>query len=141
MKRARKTHGIWYDLCDHMKKWYFIRRPTVHFRRGKTVNGKRLFKEFDCTKMIGYPAMCRVDAYVKKHPEIKVVSVDDAFHASSSVVLVPHPKMGITAIYIPQCATNELNHFFLYPTHARPLVEAIAEMTKKCRRPMLIRRR
>jgi len=135
MKRARKTHGIWYDFCDHMKKWYFIRRPTVHFRRGKTVNGKRLFKEFDCTKMIGYPAMCRVDAYAKAHPEIKVLTVDDAFHAGSSVVLVPHTKMGITVIYIPQCATDHLNQFFLYSGHAKGLAEEVTKMAKRCRNP------
>jgi len=135
MKRARKTHGIWYDFCDHMKKWYFIRRPTVHFRRGKVINGKRSFKEFSSTKMIGFRAMCRVDAYAEKHPEIKVITVDDAFHAGSSVVLVPHPKMGITVIYIPQCATDDLNQFFMYPHCSATMIEEIAKMKKKCQWP------
>ena len=143
MSEARKTHAAWYDFCDHFKKWYFTVERTFHIRpKGKNsedgsreikfVDGKRKYREFDCTKMAGHLAMKRVDAYAKKHPEIRVVMVDDAYHASSSVVLIPHPTMGITAIYVPQCATDEKNQFFLYPSDAKPLARAIGEMTEEC---------
>lgn len=128
---TRKVHGTWHDFCNYMRKWYFIKRPTVHFRKKEIVNGKRLFKEFAGYKMVGYQAMRRVERYVEKHPEIKLVTVDDSFFAGSMIVLIPHPKMGITLLYIPQCGTDDTNQCFLYPHHSRDLMNELTSMKKR----------
>jgi hypothetical protein len=131
-KEARKTHGIWFDFCNHMKKWYYkevdeykLDKKTIEY-----VTTGKMIKEFDVTKMIGYDCMCRVEKYAEKHKEIKIISVDDDVYSSSNLVLIPHPQHGITAIFIPQ-NTNINNQFFLYPSCIENIQEELDAMKKK----------
>jgi hypothetical protein len=75
----------------------------------------------------GYAAIKRIESYAVNNPEIKIIRVDDAIYAGSILVLVPHPKHGITVLFIPQLAPEQ-NQFFLYETHLDGLMEALTEM-------------
>ena len=129
---ARKTHRIWFDFCDHMKKWYykeveeykFVGNTIEKIKTGKTV------KMFDVTKMVGYECMRRVEKYAEKHPEIKIVGVDDELYSGSDLVLIPHPKHGITMIFIPQCAYIN-NQWFLYPNYLENLQKVLEDMKQE----------
>ncbi len=110
--RTEKIHRIWWDFAEYMKQWY------------EDDDGN-----FDPEQLMGYEASERVYEYIKTHPEIIVVPCDDSHFMSSDIVLVPHPDMGITAIYIPQCCCS-INKLFLYPGHANALVSAINKLTE-----------
>ncbi len=89
-----------------------------------------MVKQYDPKGLIGYDVMERVEEYVKTHPDVVELSVDDDVFASSDLVLVPHPTMGITVTFIPQC-TNVQNTFFLYPNHIENLIKTLKEMQRK----------
>ena len=79
--------------------------------------------------LIGYEDQNLVESYAIEHPEIKVVGVDDDDFCSSILVLIPHPTMGITVLFIPQC-TSVQNSFFMYPGHIKGIEDAITELKK-----------
>jgi hypothetical protein len=112
-KRSDKIHQIWWDFCNHMKQWYFNESG-----------------DFDSELMIGYEASERVSDYAKDHSEIVIAYCDDDYFMGSDIVLIPHPEMGITVIYIPQCE-QQINMFFLYPNHLNYLIEKLNEVKEK----------
>lgn len=75
----------------------------------------------------GDEVLTAVDQYAQEHPEVIVVPVDDDSFSSSSLVLVPHPQMGISALFIPQC-TQTQNQFFLYPAHLNALQQTLTKL-------------
>lgn len=129
---ARKTHGTWFDFCNHMKKWYYkeVEEYKLIGNALESTKTGKIIKKFDITKMIGYDCMQRVERYAKKHNEIKVIGVDDEVYSSSDLVLIPHPEHGITVIFIPQC-TTVTNQFFLYPPCLKNLQEELESMQQK----------
>ena len=139
-KVTKKTHKIWYDFCDHFKRWYFEYytgyKKLKQNKDGslKVIRNKRKLKSFSSKNMVGWTAMMRVEKYAKTHKEIKVIRCDDAMFSSSSIVLVPHPTMGITCIYIPQNEIGQPNQCFLYPDHSIELIKELSKMRKKCKK-------
>lgn len=109
-QRSENIHKIYHEFCEYMKQWY-------HDDEGN----------FDSHELIGYEAIERVEEYVVLHPEIKIAFCDDDVFSSSVIVLIPHPEMGTTAIFIPQCCST-LNQFFLYPNHLEYLLERLNEI-------------
>jgi hypothetical protein len=109
----RKIHGIWWDFCDYMKNKYS--------------DEDGIFNIFD---LDGYPAMCMVDEYVEKHPEIKICRCDDSYFSGSDLILIPHPTMGITVLYIPQ-NSGIASEFFLYPNDIDELIIALKEIKEE----------
>ncbi len=77
--------------------------------------------------LFGYKVICKIEEYAKNNPEIKVVHCDDDVFASSILVLIPHPTMGISIMFVPQC-TNVQNMFFLYDKHYSELIRVLSEM-------------
>jgi hypothetical protein len=122
------THKIYHHFCDYMKRWYYAKRHAFSFKTFKET--KQIIREFDPSKMVGYSAMQKVKRYKEKYGGIETISVDDDMFMGSMIVLIPHDKMGITCIYIPQCI-NPSNTFFLYPCHIKQLSETIAKMCKE----------
>lgn len=112
-ERVNRLHHIWWDFSNYMKQLY------------SNGNG-----DFDSEQMIGSDASDTVYEYAKTHPEIYIVPCDDSYFMGSDIVLIPHPEMGITAIYIPQCC-NSINKFFLYPGHIEHLIKTIEEIKSK----------
>lgn len=78
-------------------------------------------------RLFGYEAMCQIEEYIKENKEIKIVHCDDDAFAGSIIVLIPHPTMGISVKFIPQC-TNVQNTFFLYDNHYDILMKVLTEM-------------
>ena len=134
-EEAEKSHKIWHKFQkwlsntygkDLFSDWIYL-DPTKKLTKYKY----KSFNEGELAKrLIGYEVMERVEKYVKKHcPEIKIVYCDDALHASSLILLIPHPKHGITLLYIPQC-TSIQNQFFFYENHLKSLIEGFNELKK-----------
>lgn len=123
-------HEIWWKFSKHFQKWYYVMCTSWKYDEEKreVVETGKQHKEFSSHEMIGYKTMKRVEKYCKKNPAVKHVCVDDSHFAGSMVVLVPHPEMGISVIYIPQCSTKESNQFFLYIYHIDELVNTITAM-------------
>lgn len=124
------VHSYWFAFCRHFKRWYYLEYEEQKINENNEfVKTGKIIRDFDSTKMKGYQAMQRVERYVKSHPEIKIINIDDSVFASSFLVLIPHPKMGITVIFIPQCTDNQ-SEFFLYPNHQEYLINGIKELKK-----------
>jgi hypothetical protein len=99
-------------------------------KNGKTKKIK--YKEFNeaelSRRLVGYEVLEKMEKYVSRHcKEIKVVRCDDSLYAGSSIFLIPHPKHGITMLFVPQCTTIQ-NQFFLYDNHYKDLMKALKEM-------------
>ena len=129
-KEADTIHKIWHKFCKHMSRWYYREEQEFHYVDNEIVYTGKTYKEFDSTKLVGYDAMTRVEKYVKNHPEIKIVHVDDSVYAGSYLVLVPHPILGITMMFIPQCTTTA-NEWFLYPGALESLQETLVAMMQE----------
>ena len=131
---TKKVHQAWHSFCEYMKKWYFESyQPTTYNKKtDKFTTSERKFKAFSSKDMQGYVAMTRVENYAKTHPEIQIVRCDDSVFSSSMIVLIPHPTMGITMIYIPQNNKEIKGELFLYPDHSEELIEKLTIMRKKC---------
>lgn len=128
----KKIHGFWYNWMNYMKRWYYKEGEDWAFdkKSKKLKKTGKMVKQYDSKGLMGYDVMEKVEEYVKTHPDVVELSVDDDVFASSDLVLIPHPTMGITVIFIPQC-TNVQNTFFLYPNHIDNLIKTLKEMQKK----------
>ena len=124
MEEKNKNHYIWYEFSEYFSQWYFY---DLDFESGD-INVHE--KVFDSTKMIGYDAIEKVEQYVETHEDIYVINVDDSVFASSVLVFIPHPEMGITVIFIPQCTTIP-NQFFLYPNMIERVQNKLDVLKKK----------
>lgn len=75
----------------------------------------------------GWDDIEAIEKYTQENPEIKIVPCDDDIHASSIIVLIPHPKMGISFMFVPQL-TNVTNRLFLYGAHWEMLIKELNKM-------------
>ena len=97
---------------------------------GKKIKYKtQSFNDLELSRRLcGYEVMRKVEKFIKRCcPEIKIIHCDDSLYAGSDILLIPHPKHGITIIFIPQCTTIQ-NQFFLYSNHYKMLMEELAKM-------------
>ena len=136
MKEASETHKIWHRFSGWIDRTY---GKDLHGKwqsmKVKQADGKikklklRSFDELELSRrLVGYEVQCRVERYIKRYcPEIKIIHCDDSIHASSILLLIPHPSMGITIIFIPQC-TSIQNQFFLYSKHYAMLMKELKKM-------------
>ena len=94
---------------------------------------KWLYKNFGknyTLKLHGFDVILKISKYLKKYiPEIKILPCNDSEYASSIILLIPHPKHGITIMFIPQ-STELQNQFFLYSSHFDLLVKELSDMKK-----------
>lgn len=86
----------------------------------------------------------QVEALTEKYPgHVRLLTCDDAFHASSDLILIEHmvPRMygdksveepakymGTSVVYVPQCAPGPVAEFFLYPGHRQSLLRALFDI-------------
>ena len=75
----------------------------------------------------GFASMEKIENYVNEHPEIEICGCDDEAFSGSDLVLVPHPDMGITVVYVPQCSGTAAQ-FFLYPPRLNILIDTLIRM-------------
>jgi hypothetical protein len=130
MKEIEEVHKIWKKFHRFLINKYgedCRTKPTVYtFGKKKVeIGGLNEFKL--SKKLVGYDVMQDIEKYAKRNPDIKVIRCDDAVYASSMIVLIPHPKHGITMMFIPQC-TEIQNRMFLYKNHFDWLMEELNKM-------------
>lgn len=88
---------------------------------------ERKFKDVETEewKLPNRELMAAIEHWAKRRKDVHILPVDDSYFASSFLVLVEHKTahqfMGVTALFIPQCAPGKPTEFFLYPCHAAPL--------------------
>jgi hypothetical protein len=131
------THKTWHKFSGWLSRTFgkdLIEEKTfeIPLKNGKTkVIKYKDFNECELSKrLVGFEVLERIEKYVAKHcKDIKVVRCDDSVYSGSSLFLIPHPKHGITIIFIPQC-TSIQNQFFLYDSHYKNLMKALKEMGK-----------
>lgn len=133
---ATKCHKIWHKFSNFLvnaygkdlySEWSYHKLKND---KGKVKKIKyRSFNELELSRrLVGYEVMCRIKKYVNRYcPQIKIIRCDDSVYASSDILLIPHPKHGITIMFIPQCTTVQ-NQFFLYDRHFECLMEELNKM-------------
>lgn len=131
------THKVWHRFYNWLVKylgsdlhgdWVIWK---IKGEDGKTRKIKfRSFNELELSRrMVGYKVIKRIISYTKQYcPEIKVINCDDSAYAGSIILLIPHPKHGITIMFVPQCDQRQ-NQFFLYENHFKNLTKALSEMS------------
>lgn len=127
-----EVHRVWHKFSNWLANTYGkdLYSDWIYLDPEKKFSKYRYkdFNEYELSKrLVGYEVINRVERYVKRYcPKIKIVNCDDELHASSIILLIPHPKFGVTVMFIPQC-TGIQNQFFLYPQHLDSLVSALNE--------------
>lgn len=104
MKDVDMMHKYWHAFCDFLDQ-----------------------NEIDKHNLDYGKDMDLIDSYSETHPEIKLVRVDDSHFCGSDLILIPHPDMGITVLFNPQCSRDN-NEFFMYPGHIDHLISVLQEM-------------
>lgn len=132
MRRSTAIHEVSHAFDRKFQKTVKSGRP---FKFGK----KKIQPKKVVWRWTGYALMKRIEKYVEEHPEILVVGVDDDYFASSDLVLIPHNDkktgsyFGTSVVYVPQCTGEAPVRFFLYPGHARCLVDALRALSRTYR--------
>lgn len=135
--KSSSPHKTWHKFSKWIVKnfgkdlWSEEKSISIKDTKGRI---KKLLKYRDFNdlelnrRLVGYDVMCKVKKYITKScPEIKIVHCDDAVYAGSDLLLIPHPKHGITVIFIPQC-TSVQNQFFLYQNYYKNLMDELRKM-------------
>lgn len=136
MKEIKEMHKVYHKF----QKWLVKNFGNDLYGEYKTIRIKqenghyksfkwRDYNEYELSKRLcGYEVMERIEKYVKRScPEIKIVYCDDDMHATSIILLIPHPSHGITMMFIPQLIGIQ-NQLFLYGNHHKELMRVLEEM-------------
>lgn len=136
MSKYIECHKIWHLFYDYLirtfgkdlySEWV---TQKIKGKNGKAITWRyRNYNEYELSKRLcGYDVMMKIRKYVKRYlPQIKIINCDDAMHAGSDILLIPHPKHGITVMYIPQISGIQ-NQFFLYDGHYDMLMTELMKM-------------
>ena len=132
-EKAKEIHKVWHKFYKWTSKTFGkdLYSEWKYMEFGGT-RKKLKYRNFDDNKLYerlgGYEAMKKIEQYVKRYcPEIKIVPCDDEVFASSFLLLIPHPKMGISIIFVSQLSSIQ-NFFFLYKGHCDCLINTLNEM-------------
>lgn len=126
------VHVVWHKFSRWLDKKYgkdlYGEWQYMQIAKGKKIK-YRSFDEIALSRrLVGYEVICQIERYVKRYcPEIEIIHCDDSVHAGSIILLVPHPKHGITVMFIPQC-TSIQNQFFLYSHDYKAFMSALKRM-------------
>jgi len=140
---SKSSHAIWHKFSNWLIKNFgkdlygeWVVNEIKNEETGKILKMRyRDFNEFELSKrLVGYDVMTKIEKFVKRScPEIRICRCDDSIYAGSDILLIPHPKHGITMMFIPQC-TSVQNQMFLYDNHCKNLIKELTKMQKvyKC---------
>ena len=128
---SRILHQTYHKFIEHMHRYYY---DLVQGYKKDVTPSKRKIRQFNPEKMVGIDAIEKVKRYVKKHPEIKLVNVDDYCASGSYLVLIPHEcneaYWGTTIFFVPQSLSGR-NEFFMYPDELDALIEELLAFQKR----------
>lgn len=127
-RRCISIHRLYHKFRDR-----FMREvPTEKVKRGK----KTLQLYDEKWKYDGWEMMKRVRR-LEGRPGwegLHVLSCDDTYHASSSIVLIEHRDgryyWGTTVLVVTQCDGQPLKEFFLYGSHLEALLPVLLRIQK-----------
>lgn len=136
-KIVRTPHATWHKFYDWViktygsdlhGKWEYLKIKDKFGKVAKKIK-HRSFNEWELSKrLVGYEVMCKMERFINRCcPEIKIIRCDDSLYAGSFILLIPHPKHGITMMFIPQC-TSIQNQMFLYESHYQMLMKELSKM-------------
>jgi hypothetical protein len=134
-KRGKEIHRIYHKFSKWLVNTFGKDLKTKRKVKFTLQDGKKKtftvidYNDRELEKRIsGYETIVKIEKYVKRScPEIKIVGCDDAVHAGSILLLIPHPDFGITVMFVPQCTMTQ-NKFFLYGNHFKMLQEELEKM-------------
>lgn len=139
IKLVSKCHVIWHKFYNWLVKTYGhdLHGPWQYMEGVNQKTGKKFkikHRGYDENKLserlVGHEVIEKIERYIKRCcPQIKVINCDDSVYAGSIILLIPHPKHGITIMFIPQC-TGVQNQFFLYKQHYNMLMKEMKKMEK-----------
>lgn len=126
----RKVHATWHEFEAFLEQEF-----AADIAVKQTIDiGYKKIEYMHCddlalaNRLVGFEVQEKIIAYAELHKEdVKVVRCEDSVYASSIIVLVAHPKMGITTLFVPHC-TKVQNQFFLYGSHYEQLMKAYKEL-------------
>lgn len=135
-ERERKVTG------KELKK--LKKEHALMFARGTALHKlwHKLCKKFHSDgkfKASGYDLICKLQRFMKTHPDVLNARVDDDSHSGSDLFFIPHtynsPKLGkeywgTSVVYVPQNAGDPAS-FFLYPSHLNALILLLKQLQKK----------
>lgn len=134
--KAEATHHVWNKLQRWLIRNYgkdlygpeIVTKIPQSGRRPLVMRYKN-FNELEFSRRLSGPDVIeRVEKYVKRScPEIKVIRCDDSDFSGSILLLIPHPLMGVSVIFIPQQSKIQ-NNLFLYSGHITALINGLNEM-------------
>lgn len=110
--KRHNVHHIWHDFQSKFIKGYDF-------------------------KWTGHELRCRVAKWAEKYPAVQIVACDDAVHAGSDLVIIPHISQckkewfGVSVVFIPQCTGEPPTKFFLYDGHRSDLLKALKSIKPK----------
>ena len=83
-------------------------------------------------KLKGIDVITAVRQFAYRNKKVKIVKcsdiADDSHGDKAILVVIPHPSMGKTVIFIPEKSEVQ-NIFFLYPKREHELLEILNSMT------------
>lgn len=137
IKSIEKVHQVWHKFSNWMIKTYGkdLHGKWKYFPVPKNSKAKKIryrsFNDYELSKrIVGHEVINKVSKYIRTYcPEIKIVPCDDSDYSSSCILLIPHPKHGITIMFIPQCSKIQ-NQFFLYDSHYDVLMKELIKMKR-----------
>lgn len=127
--KCRERHNVTLDkkTANLVAKWWKQEQIFTNKLHRNWHSFEKKFKDLTTNewKLHGWKLMEAAKRWAKGRSGVHVLSTDDRYHAGSSLILIEHKNelefMGVTVVYIPQCAPDEPTEFFLYPCHAKPL--------------------
>lgn len=86
-------------------------------------------------KWTGYNLMCKIERWAKKYPkDIFSAGIDDSHHAGSDIYFILHrdgkKNWGTTVIVITQCDGQPPCEYFMYPGHAKGIIDILKKINK-----------
>lgn len=139
LEKASTSHKVWHKFYNWVVKTYGqdLHGPWQYMEGVNQKTGKKFkikhrgFNDYELSKrLVGHEVIDKIERYIKRCcQEIKIIRCDDSLHAGSIILLIPHPKHGITVMFIPQC-TGIQNQFFLYKQDYKQLVKELTKMEK-----------
>jgi len=136
LNETKDIHKTWHKFYNWLMKTFgkdlYGKWIYYEFSDSNNKKVKRKYRHFDDLelrkRLVGYEVIEKIEKYVKRNcPEIIIVGCDDESYSSSILLLIPHPKHGITLMFVPQC-TDVQNQIFLYDGHYKLLMKGLKNM-------------
>jgi len=118
-KHLLDVHAVWHDFTKRFKKQIkYGRAFTVKVGNRK----KKMYRYREEWKWSGYDLITRIKTWAEKYPaDVFSAHCDDDHFTNSDIFYILHRAsddwMGVSVVFVPQCAPGDPSIHFLYPSH------------------------